>query len=138
MQYARIFCEHVSNVLHFEFGNENSADNTYFTIYIPLTTSWSFTFSDAVTAVSKSVELSTLSSESLSGITRGDSVLSNSPWNLKLIFFSIKDNTCNTFVTLEPPKYRVSHQLVLNFDFNSWFFWLSYQKNISCKENPNC
>ena len=29
--------------------------------------------------------------------------------------------------------YRVSRQLVLNFDFNSWFFWLSYQKNqISC------
>ena len=34
-------------------------------------------------------------------------------------------------------KYRVSRQLVLNFDFNSWFFWLSYQKNIICNKNPN-
>ena len=25
--------------------------------------------------------------------------------------------------------YRVSRQLVLTFDFNSWLFWLSYQKN---------
>ena len=31
-------------------------------------------------------------------------------------------------------KYRVSRQLVLNFNFNYWFFWLSYQKNLICNK----
>ena len=33
--------------------------------------------------------------------------------------------------------YRVSRQLVLTFDFNSWLFWLPYQKNLICNFNPN-
>ena len=33
--------------------------------------------------------------------------------------------------------YRVSRQLVLNFDFNFWFFWLSYQKNLIWNKTPN-
>ena len=111
LQYARIFC-----VLHFEFGIENykiSSDRIYFTIYIPLSTSWSFTFSDAVTAVSKSIESSTLSSESLSGITRGDSVWSKSLWNLKLIFFSITGNNFGTNKIFVIHKYSLTKFFVM-------------------------
>ena len=32
--------------------------------------------------------------------------------------------------------YRVSHSLVLNFDFNFWLFWLSYQKKLVGNKNP--
>ena len=34
-------------------------------------------------------------------------------------------------------NYRVSHRLVLNFDFNFGIFWLSHQKNLICNKNPN-
>ena len=38
---------------------------------------------------------------------------------------------------LHGSNYRVSRQLVLNFDFNFWFIWFSYQKNLICNKNPN-
>ena len=48
-------------------------------------------------------------------------------WNYKL------EN--KYLVEYRGPIYRVSRQLVLNFDFNSWFFWLSYQKIWFAKKN---
>ena len=34
------------------------------------------------------------------------------------------------FLRIFSTKYRVFHRLVLNFDFNFWLFWLSYQKRL--------
>ena len=43
--------------------------------------------------------------------------------------FILQDEVNHESITaLQRKKYRVSRQLVLAFDFNSWLFWLSYQK----------
>ena len=52
--------------------------------------------------------------------------------------FILQDEVNHESITaLQRKKYRVSRQLVLTFDFNSWLFWLPYQKNLICNLNPN-
>ena len=48
----------------------------------------------------------------------------------------IKDQNKKVILKIERHNYRVSHQLVPTFDFNSWIFWWSYHKNLICNFNP--